>query len=119
MLYEHDFSALNTAISASKFLLHSCCVSLPHSSTFDIDLQNMSSVLLILGAGANVGAHVARLFRKEGFKIAVVARSVNNQADNTSDLAVRADFSDPTSIKSVFAEVKSKLGIPNVVVYNG
>ena len=85
----------------------------------DIDLQNMSSVLLILGAGANVGAHVARLFRKEGFKVAVAARSVNNQADDTSDLAVKADFSDPTSIKSVFAEVKGKLGTPNVVVYNG
>jgi NAD(P)-dependent dehydrogenase (short-subunit alcohol dehydrogenase family) len=79
----------------------------------------MSSVLLILGAGANVGAHVARLFRKEGFKVAIAARSVNSQADDTSDLAVKADFSDPTSIKSVFTEVKGKLGIPNVVVYNG
>ena len=36
-----------------------------------------------------------------------------------ADLSLQADFTDPKSIKAIFDEVKQKLGVPNVVVYNG
>jgi NAD(P)-dependent dehydrogenase (short-subunit alcohol dehydrogenase family) len=75
-------------------------------------------VILILGAGANIGAAVARKFSQEGFKIATAARSVHKDIADISSHTVKADFNDPTSIKGVFDEVNSKVGIPNVVVYN-
>lgn len=76
-------------------------------------------ILLVLGAGANVGSSVARLFRSKGYKVAVAARNVAAEVAGSADLAVKADFSDPSNIKLVFDEVKSKLGNPSVVVYNG
>jgi NAD(P)-dependent dehydrogenase (short-subunit alcohol dehydrogenase family) len=75
-------------------------------------------VILILGAGANIGAAVARKFSQEGYKVAAAARNVHKDVADTSDLTIKADFSDPTSIKGVFDEVTSKVGIPNVVLYN-
>jgi NAD(P)-dependent dehydrogenase (short-subunit alcohol dehydrogenase family) len=75
-------------------------------------------VILILGAGANIGAAVARKFCQEGYKIATAARSVHKDIADVSDLTVKADFNDPSSIEGVFEEVNTKLGPPNVVVYN-
>lgn len=75
-------------------------------------------VILILGAGANVGTSVARKFSQEGYKIATAARSVHKDIADISDLTVKADFNDPSSVRSVFEEVNTKLGPPNVVVYN-
>jgi NAD(P)-dependent dehydrogenase (short-subunit alcohol dehydrogenase family) len=76
-------------------------------------------VALILGAGSNVGDHVGRAFAAKGYKIALAARSVKEQ-DSTSDkLLVRGDFADPESITSIFTKVRSQLGVPHVVIYNG
>lgn len=77
-----------------------------------------SPVILILGAGANIGTAVARKFSQEGYKVAAAARNVKKDVADVSDLTVKADFNDPTSIKGVFDEVNSKVGIPNVVLYN-
>jgi len=77
-----------------------------------------SPVILILGAGANVGAQTARLFAKYGYKVAVASRTTKEDLKKEVDLAVSADFSKPGGIKTVFDEVKSKIGTPSVVVYN-
>jgi NAD(P)-dependent dehydrogenase (short-subunit alcohol dehydrogenase family) len=77
-----------------------------------------SPIILILGAGENVGFHVASSFAKNGYKVAVASRSEKSAVD-AADLYVKADFSDPESIKGVFEQVKEKLGAPSVVVYNG
>jgi NAD(P)-dependent dehydrogenase (short-subunit alcohol dehydrogenase family) len=77
-----------------------------------------SPIVLILGTGARVGASIARKFSQEGYKVATVARSVHKDVANISDLTIKADFGDPSSIKDVFEEVNTKLGPPNVVVYN-
>jgi NAD(P)-dependent dehydrogenase (short-subunit alcohol dehydrogenase family) len=78
-----------------------------------------SPVILILGAGANTGARLAQTFSKNGFKVALATRTINAHHEKSRDLVIKADFSDPSSIKAVFEEVNAKLGIPNVVVYNG
>jgi len=79
-----------------------------------------SPIILILGGGVNTGVKVAQKFAANGFKIALVTRpSSTHQDDNTRDLILKHDFTDPTNIKSIFDEVKTKLGVPNVVVYNG
>jgi NAD(P)-dependent dehydrogenase (short-subunit alcohol dehydrogenase family) len=77
-----------------------------------------SPIVLILGAGSNVGQHVARAFAAKGYKVALAARSVK-ESDNTSEqVNVPSDFTDPESIVSAFAKVRASLGVPSVVVYN-
>lgn len=79
----------------------------------------MSNIILILGAGPNVGLFLATHFSKNSFKTAVVSRNPSSKLSEAADLAIAADFQDPKGIKGVFEEVKGKLGVPNVVVYNG
>lgn len=74
-------------------------------------------VILILGSGANVGAHVASKFSAIGFKVASVSRTAQTQKD--VDLNIQCDLSDPDSVAGVFDNVTSTLGAPSVVVYNG
>jgi NAD(P)-dependent dehydrogenase (short-subunit alcohol dehydrogenase family) len=77
-----------------------------------------SPIVLILGAGSNVGQHVARAFAAKGYKIALAARTVR-ESDNTSEqINVPSDFADPDSIVTAFAKVKASLGVPSVVIYN-
>lgn len=78
-----------------------------------------SPVILILGAGANIGKSVAHTFAKNGYKVALVGRKLAAHAGSTKELQIKADFTNPASIKTVFDEVTSKLGVPNVIVYNG
>jgi len=71
-------------------------------------------VLLVLGAGPNVGLSVIRKFRKQGYKVAAAARHPTVPAD----LVITADFSDTGAVKAAFEKVKEELGVPSVVVYN-
>lgn len=75
-------------------------------------------VILLLGAGANIGNGIARNFASEGYKVAVASRS-GRSAEGTDYPPIKADFTKPESVKAVFDEVKSKLGIPSVVAYIG
>ena len=76
-------------------------------------------VILVLGAGANVGQAVCKKFAAQGWKVAAVARTVRDEITANSALALSADFSEPDSIPGIFKEVETKLGTPSVVVYNG
>lgn len=78
-----------------------------------------SPVALILGAGSNIGGHVGRAFASKGYRIALAARSLREEDSTPEQLHVRADFADPACIPDIFFKVKSKLGVPSVVVYNG
>lgn len=78
-----------------------------------------SPVILVLGAGANVGLSIAKKFAAEGWKVAAVARTIKDEIKANSSLALSADLSDPESMIKIFNEVEAKLGTPNVVVYNG
>lgn len=82
-------------------------------------MATSSPVLLILGAGSNVGASVAKAFSEKGYKIALASRTVKNEDSDTKDFHVACDLSDPFSVPDVFKKVKETLGIPSVVVYNG
>ncbi|KAL7914277.1 NAD(P)-binding protein [Trichoderma velutinum] len=77
-----------------------------------------SKVVLIFGYGPRIGAAVARAFASRGYKVAVVCRS-DKVADTPGDyLSIRADLSNAYNVEDVFAQVRDKLGIPSVVVYN-
>ncbi|TVY81724.1 hypothetical protein LSUE1_G002120 [Lachnellula suecica] len=77
-----------------------------------------SNIVLILGAGPNIGAATAKYFTEKGYKTIVVSRNPSEEITKSADLAIKADFSNPSSIASIFASAKAKIGIPNVVIYN-
>ncbi|PVH85805.1 NAD(P)-binding protein, partial [Cadophora sp. DSE1049] len=77
-----------------------------------------SNIILVLGAGPNVGIHITKYFSEKAYKTAAVARNPSEEVIKAADLVIKADFSDASNIKPIFDEVKEKLGIPNVVVYN-
>jgi NAD(P)-dependent dehydrogenase (short-subunit alcohol dehydrogenase family) len=82
-------------------------------------MPSASPVILILGAGSNIGQSVARAFASKGYKVALAARRLK-ETDNTSDqINITSDLSDPSAVVSAFEKVKASLGVPSVVVYNG
>ncbi|KAK9439771.1 NAD(P)-binding domain protein [Metarhizium brunneum] len=78
-----------------------------------------SSVLiaLILGAGPNIGASVAREFASKGYKVVLTSRKV---PENASPLFfhIKGDLSQPKSVVDIFTQVRKLHGEPSVVVYN-
>ncbi|MCJ1396168.1 hypothetical protein MMC18_009057 [Xylographa bjoerkii] len=75
-------------------------------------------IVLILGAGPNVGTSIASKFASEGWKVAAASRSPKDEIKKIAHHVIAADFADPEKISSLFAEVEAKLGTPNVVIYN-
>jgi len=76
---------------------------------------------LIVGAGTGLSAAVARLFSREGIKVALAARSPGKLAALCAETGARAftcDCVHPGEVRRLFSEVESALGEPDVVVYN-
>lgn len=78
-----------------------------------------SPVILILGAGPNIGHHVAKTFAAGGYKVAIAARSVKEAESTDSQLNIPSDFTKSDDVVNAFSKVKKVFGIPSVVVYNG
>jgi NAD(P)-dependent dehydrogenase (short-subunit alcohol dehydrogenase family) len=79
-------------------------------------MPSTSPVVLILGAGPNIGQSVARAFAAKGYRVAVASRKATS---TPGQLHIPSDFSNPSAVGTAFAKVKEALGIPSVVVYNG
>lgn len=79
-----------------------------------------SKILLILGAGSNVGHGVARAFKKAGYRVVLVSRrALDGHITPDGFFNIKADLADFASVPTIFATVKAKFGeYPNVVVYN-
>ena len=82
-------------------------------------MADTNKVLLILGAGPNLGRAIASKFAANGYKIALAARSLSNGPSEDGSLQIKADFSNPSVVREVFAKTIDTLGHPSVVVYNG
>lgn len=78
----------------------------------------MSKILLIIGAGPNIGSHVAKSFSQAGYKVASASRSPPKVEDGT-DLHIPLDLAKPESVPGVFEKVRKELGEVGAVVYNG
>ncbi|KAK4554778.1 hypothetical protein LTR86_008280 [Recurvomyces mirabilis] len=79
----------------------------------------MSRVVLILGAGPNIGVKVAEKFAQNGYQVAIVGRSLVDGAFDGSTFNIAADLQDPEVVLGIFQRVEGKLGMPNVVIFNG
>jgi NAD(P)-dependent dehydrogenase (short-subunit alcohol dehydrogenase family) len=82
-------------------------------------------VAAILGVGPGLGAAVARRFAREGFAVALMARSEESVAGVREEIAgggkafpATTDATDAGSVASAFERVRSELGDPEVFVYN-
>jgi len=76
---------------------------------------------LIVGAGSGLSASLARLFSENGLKIALAARStgkLEGLSKETGAEAFACDATKPADVEKLFSAIESKLGAPDVVVYN-
>eukprot|EP01132_Coremiostelium_polycephalum_P006140 gene6140-7649_t len=86
----------------------------------------MSKVCAVIGVGPGIGFAVAKKFSKEGFTVALVSRSKDKlepylkeiQADNGKAISIAMDATNPQSVQDGFDEIRSKIGVPSVLVYN-
>jgi len=79
------------------------------------------STALIVGAGSGLSASLARLFARNGMKIALAARSTEKLAALTRETGARAfacDAARQRDVEQLFGAVEAALGAPDVVVYN-
>jgi len=76
---------------------------------------------LIVGAGEGLSASLARLFTREGIRVALAARQTDRLVALCKETGATAYASDATSLDDVtrlFASVERDCGAPDVVVYN-
>jgi NAD(P)-dependent dehydrogenase (short-subunit alcohol dehydrogenase family) len=81
----------------------------------------MAETALIVGTGAGLSASLARLFHKEGMRVALAARRSEKLAALCNETKARAyacDATKPAEVEKLFAAVVSDLATPDVVVYN-
>ncbi|MDF5730512.1 MAG: SDR family NAD(P)-dependent oxidoreductase [Rhizonema sp. PD38] len=81
----------------------------------------MSTIALIVGAGSGLSASLARLFAQEGMTVALAARRVDKLSQLESKIggsSFACDVSKPENVQQLFNDVESRVGTPNVVVYN-
>lgn len=72
-------------------------------------------VVLITGGNRGIGRAIAERFVREGYRVAVTARSGDGPAGT---LTVRADVTDTAAVDAAFTAVEAELGPVEVVVAN-
>ena len=76
---------------------------------------------LIVGAGAGLSASLARALAKEGVRVALAARSVEDLEAlkrETGAATVACDASARTDVEKLFVELEAAGGAPEIVIYN-
>ena len=79
------------------------------------------STSLIVGAGSGLSASLARLFAREGLRVALAARQTDKLSGLCRETGARAfacDAINPDDVKRLFDDVEAQIGAPDVVVYN-
>jgi NAD(P)-dependent dehydrogenase (short-subunit alcohol dehydrogenase family) len=80
-------------------------------------------ICAVVGVGPGNGAALARRYAREGYTVALLARSAETTAGLASELgeAARAytcDAADPASVQAAFAQIRADLGDVDVLIYN-
>ncbi|MGM7697018.1 beta-ketoacyl-ACP reductase [Microbacterium sp. A84] len=77
--------------------------------------MNSERVVLITGGNRGIGRAIAERFVRDGYRVAVTARSGEGPEGT---LTVRADVTDAAAIDAAFTEVEAQLGPVEIVVAN-
>ena len=83
----------------------------------------LQDVALIVGGGPGISSSCARLFAREGMRVAIAARNADKPVllalEKTHGVRRYAcDASDPTSVELLFQSVAGELGSPTLIVHN-
>src|ERR1051325_10020001 len=84
-------------------------------------MMAQQEIALIVGAGPGLSASLARLFTKEGMKVALAARDTGKLNTLVTEIDGRAypcDATSPKDVDQLFQSITRDFGKPNVVVYN-
>jgi NAD(P)-dependent dehydrogenase (short-subunit alcohol dehydrogenase family) len=76
---------------------------------------------LIVGAGSGLSASLARVLAKEGIKVALAARSIDDLAPLEKEIGARTyacDASQRAAVEKLFAALDAGFGAPEIVIYN-
>src|SRR5207253_8707750 len=77
--------------------------------------------VLIVGAGAGLSASLARLFAREGIRVALAARHIEKLGALCTETGARAfacNATEPDEVERLFGLVEREIGVPDVVIYN-
>ncbi len=81
-----------------------------------------TKVALVTGAARGIGLATAKVFTREGWRVAMLDRDVEEldqaAADIPGALAVACDVSDPEQVRAALADVTTKLGRLDALVNN-
>src|SRR4029077_12817065 len=78
-------------------------------------------VALIVGAGSGITASVARGLAASGLKVGLAARNIEKLAPLAAETGAETfavDASEPAAVAHLFEEADTRLGPPDVVLYN-
>jgi NAD(P)-dependent dehydrogenase (short-subunit alcohol dehydrogenase family) len=78
-------------------------------------------IALIVGAGEGLSGSLARLFARQGIRVALAARRVDKLAalcQETGARALACDATDPADVERLFGQVEAEIGAPDLVIYN-
>jgi NAD(P)-dependent dehydrogenase (short-subunit alcohol dehydrogenase family) len=78
-------------------------------------------IALIVGAGEGLSASLARLFSREGIRVALAARHIEKLGALCAETGARAfacDAIEPDEVERLFGLVEREIGVPDLVVYN-
>ena len=83
--------------------------------------QPKYNTALIVGAGEGLSASLARLFSREGIKVALAARKIEKLGELCTETGAKAFACDATNAEEVerlFGLVEREIATPDIVVYN-
>jgi NAD(P)-dependent dehydrogenase (short-subunit alcohol dehydrogenase family) len=78
-------------------------------------------IALIVGGGEGLSASLARLFAREGIRVALAARKIEKLGALCTETGARAfacNATDPGEVERLFGLVEREMGVPDLVVYN-
>jgi NAD(P)-dependent dehydrogenase (short-subunit alcohol dehydrogenase family) len=78
-------------------------------------------IALIVGAGEGLSASLARLFAREGIKVALAARKIEKLGALCAETGARAfacNATEAEEVERLFGMVEREIGTPDLVVYN-
>ena len=78
-------------------------------------------IALVVGTGPGLSASLAKLFKKEGMKVAVAARNSDKLDSLVKEIgghAYQCNAIIPKDVENLFSSVAKDLGEPSLVVYN-
>jgi NADP-dependent 3-hydroxy acid dehydrogenase YdfG len=78
-------------------------------------------IALIVGAGEGLSASLARLFARQGIRVALAARQIEKLGalcQATGARAFACNATDASDVERRFGLVDREIGVPDVVVYN-